>query len=274
MYEKNVLTNHPGRVVLLAAGTALMAAACATTGVNRGDFNLMSLEQEWQLGNQLEQDLAQQLDLVQDPAAQRYLDRVGQELVAETELRDRPWQFHIVRSDEINAFNVPGGHVYVNTGLVKAADTAAEFVGVLAHEVAHGAARHGTEQMSKAYGANILASVVLGEDPKTYEQILAQLAAGGTFAHFSREAEREADDLGVEYMHGAGYDPEGMANFFRELLDQRQRRPGAVEQFFASHPLTEDRISNVRNRAAKLPQTGALKQNEAAFRQFKQALGL
>jgi predicted Zn-dependent protease len=262
-----------GRSTLALVAIAVFAGSCATTGINRGDFNLISHQQEWQLGNQLEEDLSKRLDLVQNAEAQQYLDDVGGALVAQTQLRERPWNFHIVRDDSVNAFNIPGGHVYVNTGLIEAADSAAEFVGVLSHEVAHGVARHGTERMSKAHGANILASVILGQNPETYEKILAQLAAGGTFAHFSREAEREADTLGVRYMYEAGYDPAGMASFFRELLEQRERRPSQVEQFFASHPLTEERIESVRQQAANLPPKQGLTRSSAAFRSFKQALG-
>jgi len=238
------------RRVRVALGTVLVAGlaalGCATSGVNKGDFNLVSYQEEWQLGQQLEQDIARQLPLVDDREALRYLNRMGQRIVAQTELAEAPWEFHIVADPQINAFNIPGGHVYVNAGLVQAADNAAELAGVVAHEISHGVSRHGTEQLSKAYGFNIVAGLALGQNPPIYQQLVTQIVGAGTFAKWGRDAEREADRLGVVYMTGAGYDPHGMVTMFQELVSRRQRDPGALDQFFASHPLTEERIENVR----------------------------
>lgn len=234
------------------AVAVLFALSCATTGVNRGDFNLISLEEEWQIGAQLERDLAKQLELVRNGNAVSYLNRVGNAIVDETELRDAPWKFHLVDDPTVNAFNVPGGHVYVHTGLVEAAPDAAAFAGVLAHEIGHGVARHGTEQLTKAYGFNVIAGLLLGENPALYEQILAQVVGGGAIAKFSRDDEREADGLGVRYSYDAGYDPMGLPRMLEVLLEQRRRAPGRVEKFFASHPLTEQRIDDTRQMAASL----------------------
>lgn len=231
----------------------LMLTGCATTGVNRGDVNLISMEEEWQLGNQLERDLNQQLRLVNDGAANAYIERIGQQIVRQTELANVPWSFHIVDDPAINAFNTPGGNVYVNTGLILAADNVAQLVGVMAHEIAHGVARHGTERLTKTYGLNIGAGLLLGSDPSAYQQVLAQIAGTGAIAKFSRNDEREADELGVRYMYQAGYDPAGMAQMFEKLLQQRQGRPSSVAQFFSTHPLTESRIRDVRRAASQLP---------------------
>ena len=229
---------------------------CATTGVNSGDFNLVSLEEEWQLGQQLERDIGQQVDVLNDPTLTRYVDRIGQRIVAKTELGRQPWRFYVVNDDAINAFNVPGGIVYINTGLIAAAANTAELAGVIAHEVAHGVSRHGTERLTKTYGLNIGAGLLLGNDPGAVSQIAAQLAGGGAIAKFSRDDEREADVLGVRYMAQAGYNPEGMATMFDKLMDDRRRRPSSVEQFFSTHPLTEERIATVRREARKYPTRG------------------
>ncbi|MEZ5330617.1 MAG: M48 family metallopeptidase [Thermoanaerobaculia bacterium] len=250
-----------------------LCVGCATTGVNRGDFNLVSIEEEWQLGEKLESDLAKELTLVHDARVQGTVDEIGRRIVARTAMANLPWTFHVVRDDAINAFNTPGGHVYVNTGLIAAAPDVASFAGVMAHEISHGVARHGTEQLSKAYGFQIVAGLVLGENPATYEQILAQVVAGGTFARFSRDAEREADELGVRTMYEAGYDPGGMARMFEVLLEQRQRRPSSVEQFFSSHPLTEERIRDVRAEAEGLPARQGLVRTDAGFRAIQARVG-
>jgi len=230
-----------------------LGAGCASSGVNQGDVNLISIDEEWQLGQQLESDLAQKLDINHDRALNAYVSALGQRLVRQTAMADRPWTFHVVNDPQVNAFDVPGGHVYVNTGLIATAGDVAELAGVMAHEVSHGVARHGTEQLTRVYGLNLLASALLGDDPSTYQKILAQVAGGGAVAHYARDAEREADQLGVRTMYDAGYDPQGMVEIFEALLDQRQRRPSAVEQFFSSHPLTEERIQDVRAAVRQLP---------------------
>ena len=247
-------------------------AGCATTGVNRGDLNLVSLDQEWQLGQQLERDLQGQLTLVRDQAALNYLNRMGQRIVQQTEMRNLPWEFHLVRDPSINAFNTPGGHVYVHTGLIEAAGSASELAGVMAHEIAHGVSRHGTERLTQAYGANLAAGALLGSDPAIYEQLLTQVVAGGAFAKFSRGAEREADELGVRYLYEAGYDPMGMPRMFEKLLAQRERRPSSVGQFFSSHPLTESRIRATRQQAQRLPDRRGLITNDAGFNDLQRRI--
>lgn len=248
----------------------LLAAGCASSGISSGDFNLISIEEEWQLGQQLERDLARQLSIDNDSVINGYVDRLGRRLVAQTPMANLPWEFHVVDSDEINAFNIPGGHVYVNTGLIARTESVAELAGVLAHEISHGVERHGTEQLTRVYGLNLLAGVLLGNDPATYERILAQIIGTGTVARFSRGAEREADALGVRFMYDAGYDPRGMVSMFETLLAERRRSPNAVDQFFASHPLTEDRIEDTQARIAELPAKSGLVTRDPAFQNVRQ----
>ena len=257
---------------LAVLASALVGYACASSGVNKGQFNMVSLQEEWQLGAQLEQDIARELTLVRDPAALAYLNRMGQRIVAQTELAQAPWEFHIVADPQINAFNIPGGHVYVNTGLVAATDNAAELAGVIAHEASHGVSRHGTEMLSRAQLVNIGASLVLGPRPAWYTQILAQVVGAGYFAKYGRDAEREADHLGVIYMYNAGYDPHGMVTMFQELLSRRKSQPGSVETFFSSHPITEERIQTSRAQIEQLPPRPNLITNDAEFAGFRQRL--
>jgi hydroxyisourate hydrolase len=134
----------------------------------------VSLEEEWELGTQLEADLAQRLEIVNDATLQNYVNAMGQRMARQTTLGDRPWRFKVVADPEINAFNVPGGLVYVHTGLLAQAATAAEFAGALAHEIGHGVARHGTRRYSQAQDANLLATILLGSNPGA----IAQIGAG------------------------------------------------------------------------------------------------
>lgn len=251
----------------LAAVIAVSVTAACSSG---GGFNIVSLEEEWALGQQLSRDIAQQMPIVRDSRANQIINEIGQSIVAQTEMRNLPWQFHIVESDEINAFNIPGGHVYVTTGLINASDNAAELAGVMAHEIAHGTQRHGTQQLSQAYGLQMLAGIVLGENPAAYQQILAQIIGTGTLARFGREAERESDTLGVQYMSNAGYDPRGMVTMFEELLSREQGGGrSSVEDFFATHPLTSERIESVTSDIARLPARSGLRTNTSAYQELK-----
>jgi beta-barrel assembly-enhancing protease len=234
-----------------------------------GTFNLVSVDEEWQLGQQIEAELAQQLPISRDQVLNQYVTQLGQQIVRQTGLSDRPWRFYVVQDPQVNAFNTPGGLVYIYTGLIANASNASELAGVMAHEVAHGALRHGTRRMSQAYGAQAIAGIVLGQNPGLVQQIVAQVVATGTFAQFSRSDEREADRYGVRFMHSAGYNPQGMVTMFQSLLEQASRQPGSVERFFSTHPLTEDRITETQAMIRQLPARQNLITDEAGFRQAK-----
>ena len=252
----------------VALVSVMLAAGCGSTG-GASDFNLISIEEEWQLGAQLSQDIARQVRLSNDPTLNSYVSQMGQKIVAQTPapFNQLPWQFHVVEDPSINAFAIPGGHVYVHTGLIANADNAAELAGVMAHEISHVTARHTTEQISRQYGISVLAGIALGQNPGMLSQIAAQILAGGALARFSREAEREADELGIQAMARAGYNPIGMATMFEELMEHRQGSPGRVEQFFSTHPLTEERVRDARRRAEQIGNTGAL--DEPGFQEAK-----
>jgi predicted Zn-dependent protease len=245
------------KALLAVVLATFVAAGCGSTG-GGGDFNLISIEEEWQLGNQLSQDIEKQVRLNNDPAINAYVRNMGQKIVqqAAPPFNQLPWTFHVVQDDAINAFAIPGGHVYVNTGLIENADNASELAGVMAHEISHVLARHSTEQLSRQYGLSVIAGAVLGQNPGQLSQIAAQIIAGGALARFSRDAEREADKIGIQAMAAAGYNPNGMASMFEELLEHQQSQPSRVEQFFSTHPLTADRVRDARSRAAELGNRG------------------
>ena len=247
----------------------LIVAGFATTAGARSGFNLVSLDQEWQMRDQLRSQVAQEMRLVRDADAVSYLNVVGRRIAGQTPLGNRRWDFGIVNDPSVNAFNLPGGLVYVNSGLIAEADSLDELAGVLAHEIGHGSARHGTQLMTRAYGYNLVAGLLLGRNPGQGKQILAQVVGTGILTNYSRDAELEADRMGVQYTYRAGYDPRGMVNFFEELLAMRSRRPTQVEQFFASHPLTEQRIATVRSAAAQLPRNGSLTHDTRNYQNFR-----
>ena len=263
------------RITTLASVLVIsLALGCGSTG-GGGDFNLISIEEEWQLGQQISQDVAKQVRFSNDAAINEYVRSMGQRIVAQTQepFNRLPWEFHVIQDSSINAFAIPGGHIYVNTGLIAAAENASELAGVMAHEISHVTARHTTEQISRQYGLSVLASIILGQDPGALSQIAAQIIAGGALARFSREAEREADELGIRAMFRAGYDPHGMAAMFRVLIAHQQRSPSRVEQFFSTHPTTEERIRNAERRADEMGSTANLITDEPQFQSIRSRAG-
>jgi beta-barrel assembly-enhancing protease len=249
---------------------AFLAVFLTAGAAQAAGLNLVSLDQEWSMRGDLHTQVQQQARLVNDRAALQYLNQVGRRIAAQTPMGNLPWDFFIIDDPAVNAFNLPGGLVYVNRGLITEADSLDQLAGVLAHEIGHGAARHGTQLMTRSYGYNLLAGLLLGRDAGQGQRILAQLVGTGMLTRYSREAELEADRLGVGYASQAGYNPRGSVAFFQQLLQVRQRRPTRVEQFFSTHPLTEQRIDRVEAAAARYPNRGVHDTRE--FQKFRSRL--
>ena len=156
----------------------------------------------------------------------------------------------MVNSDAVNAFAIPGGHVYINRGTIERADNMSELAGVLAHEIGHVAERHGIEQIQRAQNANTLVGVLYGvllrRPPSGVERAGIQVGGSAVFAGYSRDAEREADRVAVPYLVRTGINPNGLATFFEELMAENRRNPSRVEQWFSTHPMSQERVANTR----------------------------
>jgi predicted Zn-dependent protease len=229
----------------------VLTAGCGSGGLGASG-NSVSLDQEWQLGNQMAAQVAQQMQLSNDATAKAYLTSVGERIHAQTPLANRPFTFDIVNDPGVNAFSIPGGHIYINSGLIAQADKADELAGVVAHEISHVVARHVIKQVETQQEIGAIGSILLGQNPGALQQLLAQVIAGGAMARFSRADEKEADDLGLEFMTKAGYDPHGMLDMFQKLLSLEKGGNSSVTRFFADHPGTQDRINDISARIAKM----------------------
>ena len=209
----------------------------------RGLGNWYSLETEIKIGKQYSMQVEQSVKLVQDPVVNEYVNRIGQNLVRNSDAQV-PFTIKVIDSDEINAFALPGGFFYVNSGLILAADEEAELAGVMAHEISHVCARHGMRQMTRANWANIgtipLIFIGGGIGYGIYEA--AGLGLPLTFMKFQRNFEAEADYLGLQYMYKTGYDPQAFISFFEKIQAKEKKKPGSIAKAFASHPQTPDRI--------------------------------
>ncbi len=226
--------------------------------INKGIIAKMSgsTEKEVRLGRELAAEVDRQAKFVDDPVITEYINRVGQNIVLHSDTKI-PFTIKVIDSDEVNAFALPGGFFYVNKGLILAADNEAEVAGVMAHEIAHVAARHAVENQAKMSLLEYVAmgtSIFLGGIPGMVFQNTAGLGMLGMFMKFSRGAEEEADKLGVQYMYAAGYDPSAMATMFEKLEAKNKKKPGFISRAFASHPAPPDRRASALALAARFPE--------------------
>ncbi|HTC32378.1 MAG TPA: M48 family metallopeptidase [Bryobacteraceae bacterium] len=217
-----------------------------------GKVNFYSLEKEIALGKQLASEVERQAKIVNDPVIAEYVNRVGQNLVRNSDAKV-PFTIKVIDSEEVNAFALPGGFFFVNSGLILKADNEAELAGVMSHEIAHVAARHGTRQATRGEIAQlgmIPLIFVGGWTGYGIYQAASVLVPVG-FLKFSRAFESEADMLGLEYMYKAGYDPTAFVDFFEKIETLEKRKPGTMAKVFSTHPMTDDRIraaqANIQN---------------------------
>jgi predicted Zn-dependent protease len=206
-------------------------------------INFYSIEKEIALGKGLAQEVERQAKIIDDPIIAEYVNRVGQNLVRNSDAKV-PFTIKVVDSEDVNAFALPGGFFFVNSGLILKAESEAELAGVMAHEIAHVAARHGTRQATRGEVMN-LASIPLifmgGWAGYGARQAASVLVPVG-FLSFSRGFESEADMLGLQYMYKTGYDPGAFVDFFEKIQSLEKKKPGTMAKVFSTHPLTEDRI--------------------------------
>jgi len=205
--------------------------------------NFYSLDKEIALGKQLAQEVERQAKVVDDPIIAEYVNRVGQNLVRNSDAKV-PFTIKVLDTEEVNAFALPGGFFFVNSGLVLKAESEAELAGVMAHEIAHVAARHGTRQATRGDIAQIATIPLIfmgGWTGYAIRQGMG-LAIPMGFLTFSRAMESEADYLGLQYMYKAGYDPTAFVDFFEKIETLEKRKPGSVAKVFSTHPMTDDRI--------------------------------
>jgi predicted Zn-dependent protease len=221
----------------------------------RGLGNWYSLETEIRMGREYAQMIDSTVKLVQDPAITEYVNRVGQNLVRNSDSKV-PFTIRVIDASEVNAFALPGGFMYVNSGLLLATDEEAELAGVMAHEIAHVAARHAVRQMTRANFANIarIPLIFVGGGVGYAAWSAAGIGVPMTFMKFSRGFEEEADYLGLQYMYKTGYDPQSFMSFFEKVQAKEKIKPGTMSKIFASHPSIESRIAKTQKQIdTKLP---------------------
>lgn len=216
----------------------ILATSCA--------INLYSVKDEKEIGKYYAKEVEKEMKILHITALEQYVNHIGQKLAQNVGETPYSYSFKIIEEDEINAFALPAGYIFVYRGLLENIDNEAQLAGVLAHEIGHVEARHGTERISAMQGTSFLATlgaVILGAPALARPAIeLAQILG---FLKYSRVQEGEADLKGVNYMTGAGYEPKAMVDFLRKLQEIHKKKPGLISRVFMTHPLEEDRIKTL-----------------------------
>jgi beta-barrel assembly-enhancing protease len=242
--------------------------------INKGQLAFYSLDKEVALGRQLAREVDRSSKMVSDPVVTEYVNRIAQNLVLHSDAKV-PFTIKVIDSNDINAFALPGGFLYVNRGLLEAAENEAEVAGVISHEIAHVTARHGIEQASKGellrYGSIPL--IFFGGIGGYIIQQVASIAVPLTFLKFSRGAEKEADRLGAQYMWASGYDPNALVTFFEKLQAQEKgKKQSTLLKVFSTHPLTGDRKELVQELIERFPDRAEYQISSSEFSGVKSRL--
>lgn len=234
---------------------------------------LFSPEQETQLGTAFAEQIESEIPIVEDAEIQAWVDRVGQELLAHSPPTDLTFTFKVAENEQVNAFAIPGGFCYVNSGLIAIADNEAEVAAVIGHEINHVTRRHGMRAVQRQMGIGIVGDVLAGSaDPATGTAIQLVQGAGGMMVqrNFGREDEREADFYGVEAMYEAGYDPRMAVSFFQKLRAGEKGEGSRFLQLIATHPTTNERIENIQKQIQNYDLSRPLIVNTPEFERVQQ----
>lgn len=247
-------------------------ASCAAIG----RFNILTTEEEIEIGREAAREIERDLKLYNDPVVTAYINSLGQILARYSRRSGLKYYFKVVDADEINAFALPGGWLYVNRGLITTAENESELAGVIGHEIGHVDRKHGARAISRHLGAAVFLDATLGgTDASAKRRAGRQIAAffiGVKQLRYGRDAEREADRFAVESTYAAGIDPEGTATFFRKLVAMQKKEPGQLAKMFSTHPPSRERVENVRAQIGGLPPKAGLTSDSRRFQEIKKRI--
>jgi predicted Zn-dependent protease len=249
-----------------------LTAGCVGPGVGGPALNVFSVQQEIEMGQKFSQEIDKKAEIVKDPLVARYISGLGARLVPADAARIYPFTFSVIKDKAVNAFAVPGGPVYVHSGLIKKASSEAELASVVAHEIGHVVNRHGSQQMSAQVGYSFLASLLLGQNPAGWQQLTAKLMGTSGLLAYGRSHENQADVFAVGNLYRSGYDVYAMVTFFYKLKALEKSEPGAIAKFFSSHPPTSERLARIQALISTYPRQRDPITTSGAFLRVQAAL--
>lgn len=258
-------------VAVLAIVTFVFSCVSGDQKSGTPHYNMISIEDEWQLGAQLSADIAHRVQLVSDPQSLTYVREMGQRLVRQSRLQNLPFEFHIINSAEVNAFAAPGGHIYLTSGAIRQMHSASELAGLVGHIIRHAVDRHTTAALSKQYGTRELAKIANGSNTTAYNDILNQILADGPALHFTTADETIAEEFAPKWLQQAGYDPHGLVSLLQNLRAAQATNP-SIQRFLANHPTGTDSLTRIESEIAKLPKKAGLITDEPEFHTAQSSL--
>ena len=225
------------------------------------------------MGAGFAKEIESQVPILDNREWNEYINEIGQNIVSVCDRQEITYYFKIIDdTTAVNAFALPGGYIYIYTGLLLRADNEAEVAGVLAHEVGHVVGKHGVKRLTSMYGFQFITAIALGSNPGQLEEIAANILGGLGMLNYGRKNEFESDDYGIKYLYALGYDPHGFVTFFEKLAELQKTNPSFVDKLLSSHPQPTERIKRARGTIALLPPKGELALREEAYRQRKKTL--
>jgi predicted Zn-dependent protease len=248
---------------------SVIALAVGGGHVLAGGLKSLTTPQELAMGQSFAEAVDRQFPLLPDPIVKWYVNLRGRQFADRSPRNGIPYFFRVVNSPEINAFAIPGGHIYLNLGLFQVAENEAEVLGILGHEIGHVVARHGAKQVVRQQWASIAFGSAMAGYPNYYAYLAGNLFGQLGFLKLSRNAETEADRLGFQIMIDSGYDPEAMVTMFEKLMERYKRDPGRLEKLFLTHPPTQERIDHLRALLAQTQRPEGLRVSSPEFEEIK-----
>jgi len=260
-----------GLVLVVLTSTILSFVACAGSG-SRGKLSFVSIDEEVTLGKALAAQSIKQLKLIRNQAVTQFFSQIAAEIGAQSDWSGLSYSVNIVNEPDLNHFSLPGGHIYLFRGLIDSASTASEIALIIAHEIAHIAARDGVQRVGVKYAYAFAAQSVVGTNPEIAYQIISQLYSEGTILDYPKDQEFSADKTAIKYAWKANYDPDGLLNILEKLRAIQVTAPEKVSLLLLTHPSTNARYKRAHMEIADVPRKSSLLMDLPEFQTIKQTL--
>ena len=274
IYNRSSKLTSPCIAAVVLALMLTFHTGCSTPLVKAlSDINIFTDAEELQFGKAYVAEHEKKVKLYTDPVVVNYINALGQSLVRHSKRSNIRYTFKVVDKKGVNAYAVPGGFIYIHLDLIRMAKTESELAFVLGHEIGHIVGRHSMKRLTKVYGIEIIKRIILDEESSEAEKLIAEILAAGLLFRYSRDNERESDFYGVQNIYDAGISPEGATDFFKTLQNLQKREPSTLEKLISTHPVHNERITNVRSHIKNLPPKSGLRRDTSDFRTIKRRLG-